>query len=196
MMRNLGKILFALALLAGIAHADSKAGSGSAATPSTATPPAAKPPEMKPPQELADQAKAMAGTWNCTGSADLGGQTYDVKGTITHKTDLDGWWIMSTINATANGKIPMHGMFMTTYDPTAKKWYRTTANARGGHGTAWGTTADKKVMWEGDAHFAMGDVKVRGSEELVSPKEAHVVGEYSKDGGKTWAKDHDITCKK
>jgi hypothetical protein len=30
----------------------------------------------------------------------------------------------------------------------------------------------------------------------VSPKEVHVTGEYSKDGGKTWAMDHDVTCKK
>jgi hypothetical protein len=189
------KVVLASLIISGAAFAgDPKAG-GAPAVPADAkkAPPDAKPPG--PPQELADMAKAMAGTWKCTGKADMGGTLGDIKGTITHKADLDGFWIVSSLNATA-AKGTMHGTFMTTYDAGAKKFYRQTANSHGGHGTAWGTMTGTKMAWEGDAHFMGKDMKIRGSEEIVSPKETHVSGEYSDDGGKTWKPDHDVTCKK
>jgi hypothetical protein len=149
----------------------------------------------KPPQEVADLAKAMSGTWTCTGKADIGGTMADVKGTSTHKLDLDGWWVQTSITASA-GKATMHMTFLTTYDAGAKKWYRETANSMGGHGTHWGTWGDKKGSWEGEVHAMGKDLKTRYTEEMVSPKESHETGEYSVDGGKTWKPDHDITCKK
>ena len=141
-------------------------------------------------------AKAMSGTWTCTGKADIGGTMMDVKGTATHKLALDNYWIETTINATAGKLPPLHMTFLTTYDAGAKKWYRTTVNSVGGHGTHWGTQADKKMSFEGDVHTMGHDAKTRQSEELVSAKESHETGEYSLDGGKTWKPDHDITCKK
>ena len=69
-------------------------------------------------------------------------------------------------------------------------------NATGGHTTSWGTMADKKMTWEGDARCRGNDVKIRDTEEMTAPKEMKVLGEYSKDGGKTWSKDHEATCKK
>lgn len=180
-MKNIMMISLGLGLLAGVAHAD---------TP--------KAPEVpKPPQEVADMAKAMSGSWTCSGKADMGGTMLDVKGTVTHKIDLEGWWIQTTITSTA-GKMPgaMHMTFMTTYDGASKKWYRETANSMGGHGTAWGTQADKKMSWEGEGRFSGTDVKSRYAEETVSAKEVHLSGEYSKDGGKTWKPDHDVSCKK
>jgi hypothetical protein len=156
-----------------------------------------KPPEA--PAELADMAKNMAGSWKCTGQAELGGQMMDVKATITHKVDpnLNKFWINTSFTGTA-GKLPPFKFFgYTTYDATAKKLWRVNVNGRGGHGWAWGTMADKKVTWEGEARWPGGvDVKVRESEEMVSPKEVKVLGEYSKDGGKTWSKDHEASCKK
>jgi hypothetical protein len=160
----------------------------------------AAPPKMeapKPPQELTDLAKSMGGTWQCTGKVDVGGTMHnDAKGTVTHKVDLDGFWISSSITSSLPGLGEMHAIFLTAYDASAKKFYRLTANSRGGHGTGWGTAAGKKISWEGDSHFPTGDVKFRGSEEMVSPTEVHVLGEYSKDGGKTWTPDHELTCKK
>ena len=104
---------------------------------------------------------------------------------------------MQTSVAATAGKLPtMHIVFMTTYDAAAKKWFRESANSHGGHGTSWGTLADKKVSWEGDVHTPGGEAKLRATEEMVSAKEAHLAGEYSKDGGKTWKPDHDISCKK
>jgi hypothetical protein len=84
----------------------------------------------------------------------------------------------------------------TTYDAAKKQWFRTMVNGHGGHSTAWGTQTGTTTKWEGDARWNGTDTKVRDTEEMVSPKEMHVVGEYSKDNGKTWSKDHDATCKK
>ncbi len=171
---------------------------GAAGAP--AVPPAAekKPADAKPPgppAELTAMAKSMAGTWKCTGKAEMGGVTGDIKGTITHKADLDGFWMTSSLTASA-GKATMHATFMTTFDPGSKRFYRQTANGHGGHGTAWGTADGTKTSWEGEAYFAGNNHKLRGTEEMVSPKEAHITGEYSDDGGKTWKFDHDVTCKK
>jgi hypothetical protein len=153
-----------------------------------------KAPEMKPPQELTDLAKAMAGTWKCTGSSDFGGTKMEIKGTVTHKTDLDGYWISTALTGNA-GKMTVHSAFLTTYDTDKKKFYRATANGRGGHGVAWGTLADKKISWDGEARWNGKDVKVRTTEDM-SGKDVTIKSESSKDGGKTWAFEADITCKK
>jgi hypothetical protein len=175
---------------AALAAPDPKA--GAPAVPPKAAEPAGPP---KPAQELTDMAKGMAGTWKCTGKAEMGGVTGDIKGTITHKTDLDGFWIQSSLTATA-AKGTFHATFMTTYDPGSKRFFRQTATGHGGHGAAWGTTEGTKTSWEGDDFFGGNSHKIRGTEEMVSPKEVHIVGEYSDDGGKTWKLDHDVTCKK
>jgi hypothetical protein len=196
---KLSMISFSLAMLAGTAFAgDPKAGAPATPPKADASKDAGKPAEMpKPPQEIADFAKAMAGTWNCTGTAEMGGQTGEAKATITHKLDLDGWWIQSSFTGTiAKAPGAFHFTSYTTYDAAKKQWFRTMVNGHGGHAQSWGTHTGNKTTWEGDAHWQGNDVKVRDTEEVVSPKEVHVVGEYSKDGGKTWNKDHDATCKK
>ncbi|HEY5947800.1 MAG TPA: DUF1579 family protein [Kofleriaceae bacterium] len=180
-----------------------------AATPAKGAPavpgdkaPAVKPAEPpKPPEapaELAAMAKNMAGTWKCTGQADMGGQMNDVKATITFKVEptLNKFWMQANFVGTAGKMPPFKFTSFTTYDASAGKFWRTSINGRGGHGWAVGTMTDKKVSWEGEAKWVAGDVKTRDSEEMISPKEFKVVGEASKDGGKTWSKDHEATCKK
>jgi hypothetical protein len=54
---------------------------------------------------------------------------------------------------------------------------------------------DNKIMWEGDARGPMGAAKLRDSEEMGKDG-VHVTGEMSMDGGKSWVKSHDVTCKK
>jgi hypothetical protein len=189
-------ILLVLVMSSTAFAGDPKAAGGAPATPpAEKKAPEAAPPVMKPAQEITDMAKAMAGTWKCTGKVDMAGTMNDIKGTVTHKADLDGFWIRSTINGTS-GKVTMKNEMLTTYDAASKKFFRQSANSHGGHATSWGTPADKKVSWEGDAHWGGKDIKIRGTEEMVSPKEAHIVGEYSEDAGKTWKPDHDVTCKK
>ena len=186
-MKNLIMISLVLSTAA-LAAPDPKA----AGAPVPPPPPAGPP---KPAQELTDMAKAMAGTWKCTGKAEMGGVTGDIKGTVAHKTDLDGFWMVSSLTATA-GKGTFHSTFLTTFDPGSKRFYRMTANGHGGHSTTWGTAGGTKTSWEGDGYWAGNTHKLRGTEEMVSAKEVHIIGEYSDDGGKTWKTDHDVTCKK
>lgn len=209
-MKKLHLMPISLVLVAGAAHAQQpkadkaapppQAG-GAAAAQAKPAPPAPPPvaPKMEPPkpdQAFVDMAKGMSGTWKCTGTAEIMGNMTDVKATITHKADLNGFWIRSDFTGQAAKLPPMKFVMYTTYDAATKKLWRVQASAMGNHTTAVGTMADKKVTWEGDAHWMQGDVKVRGTDEMVSPKEVHITGEYSKDGGKTWNKDHDATCKK
>lgn len=214
-MKKLALISFSLVSLVGVAAAQTPPAKGAPAVPPEAkkapppaekapAPPAAdkpatppKPPEA--PAELADFAKNMSGTWKCTGQAELGGTMMDVKATITHKIDpnLNKFWVQTNFTGTAGKLPPFKFVGYATYDATAKKLWRTAVNARGGHGWAWGTIADKKITWEGESRWPGGvDVKTRDTDEMVSPKEVKVLGEYSKDGGKTWNKDHEATCKK
>ena len=155
-----------------------------------------KPPEV--PAELVDLGKQSAGAWKCAGQSMVGEGMVDVKGTVTNRVDatLNKFWIQSTLVGTAAKLPPMRGVWFTTYDANAKKLWRVNLNARGGHSTAWGTIADKKVMWEGDARWGGIDFKTRTTEEWVSPKELKVTSEASKDAGKTWTKEIDVVCKK
>lgn len=211
-MKNLKLLPLTLVLVAGAAYAQPKSdkaappaqekAAAAAAKPAPPAPPpvAAKPATPPgPSQELKDLAKGMGGTWKCTGTAEIMGQMIDVKATITHKADpsLGAFWINTAFVGTAPKLPPMKSTWYTTYNATQKKLYRTMMNARGGVSWAWGTMADKKTTWEGESHWPDGtDVKVRGTDEMTSAKELHSTGEYSKDGGKTWNKDHDATCKK
>lgn len=192
-----------LAVLAGTALAQQPKG-GAPAQPKAAEPPATsvappvapKPPEPAP--ELVELGKSMNGAWKCTGKADVRGTTMDIKATITHKLDanLNKMWIESKFVGNAAKMPPMKFSMWTTYDAGAKKFRRVSVNGMGGSSTGWGTMTDKKIAWEMDASGPMGTFKARHSEEVISPKEVKVMGELSRDGGKTWVFDHEATCKK
>lgn len=214
-MRKVSLVSISLFTLVGIASAQTPTppAKGAPAAPAEkkapppaadkAAPPAAekmvppKPPAV--PTELVDAGKQWGGTWRCTGQSMIGEQMMDTKATVTHTPDatLNKFWLKTTFTGTAAKLPPMKSTWFTTYDPNAKKLYRMMVNARGGHSTSWGTIADKKITWEGEAHWATGtDVKTRTTEELISAKELKVSGEASKDGGKTWSKEFEATCKK
>lgn len=148
----------------------------------------------KPPPELVTLARSMAGTWRCTGTA----EDTPIKATITRKVDLDKWWIQASYvgSAIMPKWPPFKWTAYTTMDRTTKKLYRTEVTNRGGHSTTVGTQSDKKISWEGDAVWGGEALKVRLTEELVSPKEVKEMAEVSRDGGKTWEKHHEAVCKK
>lgn len=157
----------------------------------------AKAPEMTPPQEVTAMAASMAGTWTCSGKAEIRGQVRDDgKAKVTHKAVLGGYWIQSSLNIAMPGLPAVEATMLTTYDAGAKKWFRTTANSRGAHMTLWGVQNGTKLSWEGDAYWGPRQVKLRAVDEQVSAKEAHLTAEYSEDGGQTWKFDHDVVCKK
>jgi hypothetical protein len=164
----------------------------------TTTPPMADKKLAAPPAELTKLAKQLAGTWKCAGAA-RAGEGAESRGTVVHKVDtnLNKFWIQSTLTRNAPKTGPLKSIWFTTYDASKNKLYRTTMHGRGGFGTAFGTVTDTKISWEGEARTPAGeDLKRRYTEELVSPKEMKVSGESSGDGGKTWTKQFEHTCKK
>lgn len=190
-----------LVVLAGSALAQPKAGAPAQPKPEAPPPAVAPPMPPKPPEappEIIEAAKRMNGAWKCTGKADIRGTTNDIKATITHKVEptLNKFWVQSNFVGTAAKMPPMKFTMFTTYDTASKKMWRTSINGMGGHSTGFGTIADKKVVWEMDGVGPMGPMKMRQTEEFVSPKEVKVTGELSRDNGKTWVFDHDASCKK
>lgn len=156
----------------------------------------------KPPAEIAELAKTMVGTWKCTGKATMNPadptQMSDMKSTMTYKVDatMDKFWITGTM--ASQSKPTVKGMMHTTYDTTAKKWYRVGVDNMGGSETAWSTgVKDGKVVWDGDARMpGMGTMKTRTTETMAAGgKEITIVAEGTMDG-KTWLKGWEATCKK
>ncbi len=203
-MKTYTQLAITLAMMVGMTGGaragDPKAGAP-APTAKEKMPEAKKPEMMKPPQELADMAKMAAGTWKCTGKAAMDpsdmSKMADMKMTMTMKLELNNWWIKGDMAAA--GPMPFKGTMLTTYDPTAKKWYRVTVDSMGGSemATSMGPK-DNKVVWEGDARSpmpGMAAMKTRTTESM-SPKETTLLGEGSMDGGKTWVKAWEATCKK
>lgn len=150
----------------------------------------------KPSKEVTDMGKAMTGTWKCTGTALMGpGNMADVKGTATIKTDLDGFYIQNTVSIGA-GKMIYKFHDYTAFD--GKKWHRYGVDNMNGarEAESTGPGGDGKIVWEGQGSQMGKVMKFKDTEEMGKDKSFHTVGEVSMDGGKTWTKEHDITCKK
>ncbi len=167
----------------------------------------AKMPDMpKPDAQIADVAKAMTGTWKCTGKVAMDPakptEMVDAKATLTHKlsTELDKWWIQSNLSAPM-GKMTYKMVAYTTYNPLEKKWTRYSIDNMGG--AEWSSSTgvkDGKLVWDGDflGQMAMGGsnkAKTRNTEDMTDPKNVKIKGEMSMDG-KTWMTGHEMTCKK
>jgi hypothetical protein len=190
-----------MGLTAGAIAGDPKAGAPAQPAKEKA-PEAAKKMEMpKPPTEIAEMAKMAAGNWKCTGKAAMDPtdltKMADMKMTMTMKLDLGKWWIKGDMNAT--GGMGFKGTMYTTFDPLAKKWIRLMVDSMGGSETATSTgMKDNKVVWDGEARSpmpGMAAMKTRTTEQM-SAKETTLIGEGSMDGGKTWFKGWEASCKK
>jgi hypothetical protein len=155
--------------------------------------------EMKPPQELADMAKAAAGTWKCKGQGmDHSMKMGDMTGTMTLKLDVDNWWMHGSFSAKM-GKEPFHFESFTTIDPATKKMKRVMVESGGGWSS--GESAgmkDNKVDWDLTSHSPMGDAMFRDHEDMTDVAKTGVKlwGEFSIDKGKTWTKVYEMACKK
>jgi hypothetical protein len=155
-------------------------------------------PDMKPPPELADMAKAAAGTWNCKGQGmDTTMKMVDTTATMKQKLDLANWWIHGSFTSKM-GKEPFAFESFTTFDPASKKWKRVMVETGG----AWATgesagMKDNKLDWDLTFHGPMGEVMFRDHEDRTDAKAGlKLSGELSSDKGKTWTKVYEITCKK
>jgi hypothetical protein len=173
---------------------DVKAAPAPGAAPAKpAEPAAAEPPMPQPAPELAAAAKASSGTWRCKGNVyGPDGTARPSTGVSKTKVDLDKFWITTSF-AETTGKNKFKFTTYRTFDPASKKWTSIMVDNWGGYQVS---TSTDGVTWEGTSNSPMGVVKAKDTETLVSPKEQHLVGQYSKDNGKTWVNGYDVTCKK
>jgi hypothetical protein len=182
------------------AKVDAKAGAGGAAAGSAAA--AAPAMEMpKPPPEIAAALKAMGPSAKCTGTGLGPDMKTEVpfKGTMTHKSDLDGWWIHGSVNATmGTGKTAMKFKLemYQTYDAKMGKWRVTGVSNDGGNMVGTGDMKDGKWESTSDMWSNMGQAMMREHGDMTDKKAGmHMWGEASMDKGKTWNKMYDMTCK-
>ena len=164
----------------------------------------AKPADAQPPAELAELAKATAGTWRCKGQGmDHSQKLVDMTATMKIKLDVANWWIHSSFDARM-GREPFEFESFTSFDPKTRSWKRVMVESGGtwSSGESVGTGAtmkdDKKVDWELATHSpTMGDGMFRDHEDMSDAKAgARTWGEFSPDKGKTWIKIYEMTCKK
>jgi hypothetical protein len=201
-------IATALVLAASVAHADQpKPAGGPAAGAPAMRPPDPKPqpamPEMKPAPEIAEAAKVMAGSYTCKGvDMNPDGSSRPATSKMKISLELGGYYILVDLaeQKSKDNATPLAAKMYRTYDTTTKRWINTLlASAPGGPVTM--TTTDKMgvgpVTWTGSGTI-MGQAFTERSHEDPDPatKSVHVWGEFSMDGGKTFQKDYDVTCKK
>lgn len=163
---------------------------------------AAKMEMPKPDAQIAEVAKAINGTWKCTGKGmGMDGKEVDSKVTIANKVanNLDKWWIQTDIT-TAMGKTPYKIMSFTTYNPLEKKWLRVSVDNFGGtESTTSAGPKDGVLVWEGESIGQMGGpaghkMKGKHTEDMKDPKNVKMKGEYQIAG--KWTTVYDVSCKK
>lgn len=197
-MKTLSKIAIASLSMIGVASAQPKAPDAKA--PAAKAPEAKKaaPVEMpKPPQEMVDAGKAATGTWKCKGEeSDHTGTKNAMTGTMKVKADLDGWWLVETIENKGRASFKM--VSYSTFDAASKKWRKLSAMSGGGQmiGTSDGIK-DGKLTWNLDLMSPQGAGMFRDSADYSDLKTgAKYKGEISMDKGKTWMPVYEMTCKK
>ena len=137
--------------------------------------------------------KQMGTRSNCTGIA-MGGADMKTemkfKSTTTRKADVDGWWIHESMTGTMGQGKTMVKFKMESYmtwDAKISKW-RTVGLMNDGAASV-GTADTYGGM--------MGNGKFRDHGDMSDPKAGMKMwGEASMDGGKTWGKVYELTCKK
>ena len=185
------------------AKVDAKAGAAAGAKvdakAGAAAPVAAPMTPPKPPAEIAAAVKAMGKTKNCTGQGmgpDM--QMADMKGTVAHKADLDGWIIRQNINMTVGkGKtaFKMKMESLMTWDAKLAKWRVMGVSNDGGTMVGTADMKDGKYEYVGEMSSAMGTMAFKDHGDMTDAKAVKFWGEMSMDKGKTWTKVYEQTCK-
>ena len=204
-MANTTTILAILALgsAAYAGGTDAKAAPAKAPEATAAPAKAPAPPAMdipKPATEIGDMAKAMTGTWKCTGSGMMGAAELKFTGTFKSKTDLDGVWVHDSFDGSmGEGKAAMKFKFESfmTFDGATKKWRNVMVDNWGGQ-----LVGSSDGMKDGKMDTLADTMDMRGKGQFKDHMDAsdmkkgvHMWGEESRDG-KTWNKVYDMTCKK
>lgn len=184
---NLTKLVCVMSLVCAAGAADAKR-----------PPPPAAMPTPKVPQEVVDMLKGASGTWKCTGKSFMpDGSSMDLKGTMSMKSDLDGFWVHESFAAPMGKDATYKFEAYLTYDAGAKKWRRVQVDNSGGQMTGAAAMTGMKMDMDLDGQGAMGVTKFRDHYDGSDMKAgARSWGEASMDAGKTWAKVYDMVCKK
>lgn len=186
--------LLALALVAQADDGAKKGGKEKAAPPKGQGMPKMPP----PPKEIKEAMKAgWSGNWKCQGQDLM--MNMPVKGVMTFKSDLAGYWISATWKqAKMKGMPAMTMQEKRTYDSAKSQWVAMSVDSFGGWGTSIGSgKPGSKLTWEGDMTVpGMGTMKMRMHEEPAGPKAMKVWAEASQDGGTTYNKAWEANCKR
>ncbi|HEY4057602.1 MAG TPA: hypothetical protein VGM39_13380 [Kofleriaceae bacterium] len=158
----------------------------------------------KPPAETDELAKALLGTWKCTGkTSPNGGVTWEQLATRMMVTrTLDNQWIQIEGMALVGNQRARVQMFIG-YIAAENKYVRHTLATDGSYATE-SATLDRAMggtwgmEWTGDAHTTPSLMYPASSVRATDKFSAGVLertGEVSSDG-KAWKPAYDMSCKK
>jgi hypothetical protein len=141
---------------------------------------------------LADAARALAGTWACTGSVyGADGAPSPSQASLTVALELDDAWLRTEL-AVLSGEHRYKFRAYRTFDTVSNEWVNVIVDNLRGH--ARSSSADG-VTWQGESSGPMGTMTIKDSEILASPGEVDIVGQYSLDG-RSWRTGYDLSCTK
>lgn len=141
---------------------------------------------------LADTARTLAGTWNCSGSVyGADGAASPSKVTLDVSLGLDSAWLQTRF-VVSSGKYKYNFNSYRTFDTSSSKWVNVIVDNLGGHAVSWSTDG---VVWSGESSGPMGKMEIRDTETIVSPGEVNMLGQYSLDG-RNWGTGYELSCKK
>jgi hypothetical protein len=185
-------IAIALIVLSSSAWAQ-KSTTGAASQPAKAAPAensaqgAPKPPDFS-------SWKWLIGTWSCTGTISAGPMKGDVKLTLNHKMDMDGFFIAQTGTVAKAKGNPFSGLRWTAYvtvDPSGMRY--TVIDNQGAIETGTGPVfTGESYEFAGEELLADGKAQAKHSWHKASDKEFHWTETMTGGPALAW----DWTCKK
>jgi hypothetical protein len=153
----------------------------------------AKPAKMeapKPAPEMVAMTKSVVGTWKCTGKMnmppDMGGGSVDTKGSMTFKSELNGFALVGEHKGDKSKAMPeMHGLINIGYDAGKKEFEQLYQDNAGGmgHASSKGMDGDK-LVWEGEGEMMGKSMKTRMTITKKGDKEQSITHEADMGDGK------------
>ncbi|MCP3141585.1 DUF1579 domain-containing protein [Pyxidicoccus xibeiensis] len=140
---------------------------------------------------LVDSAKALAGTWTCSGAVHGPGGASPSEVTLEVRPELDKAWLRTDF-VVLTGEYKYKFTSYRTFDAASSEWVNVIVDNMGGH--ARSSSKDGHI-WIGESSGPMGEMKIRDTEKLVSPGMMNMRGQYSLDG-RNWSTGYELSCKK
>jgi hypothetical protein len=168
------------------------------AQPGSPDPMKAMPEPQPPAEELKKAAKSMSGKWKCTGTAtNPDGTEMKAEGTLTIKSDLDGYWMVGTYEQKKTKTMPAMKMVdYRTFDTADKVWKSWGFDNMGGISQSATTRSDPTTMsWAGTYTLGGQTFWARTTETMADKNQMAYSAEQSFDG-KTFTPAWSGTCKK